>query len=49
MKNRSILLLAGLAVALLFSCLLVRIALLERQVAKDREQIAVLRESAAQA
>jgi len=43
MKHRSILLFAGLAAAFVFSCLLVRIVSLERQVAKDRKQIAVQR------
>jgi len=41
MKNRSILLFSGLLIACLVSCLLVRIASLERQVAKDRKQAAV--------
>jgi len=36
---------AGLLIAVLFSCLLVRIALLERENARLRVQIAVMRET----
>ena len=49
MKPRSILLLSGLIIGLAFSVLLVRLTSLERENARQREQIAVMRETAAQA
>ena len=49
MKNRSILLLSGLLTGLAFSVLLVRLTSLERENARQREQIAVMRETATQA
>jgi len=49
MKNRSILLLAGLLIAVVFSCLMVRNASLERQVARQEMLIvAQQRENAQQ-
>ena len=45
MKNRWIMLMTGLLIALMFSCLLVRIASLERTVTKQQEQISVMREA----
>lgn len=49
MKNRSILLLSGLLIGLAFSVLLVRLTSLERENARQREQIAVMRKTATQA
>ncbi|HLK57423.1 MAG TPA: hypothetical protein VKU00_12710 [Chthonomonadaceae bacterium] len=43
--KRIILLISSLAVGFVFSCLLVRIASLERENARQREQIAVMRET----
>ena len=44
MKTRSIILLSGLIIGLAFSVLLVRVASLERENARQCEQIAVMRE-----
>ena len=46
MQNRLIFLLSGLVISFAFSCLLVRIASVERENARQREQVARMRESA---
>ena len=49
MKARSILLLSGLIIGLAFSVLLARLTSLERENARQREQVAVMRETTTQA
>lgn len=49
MKRTTILTLSGLIITLAFSILLMRLASLERENPRQREQIAVIRETATQA